>query len=117
MKEFLLLFRGGDAERKQLSPEQIEAHMKRWQDWIGSIARKNILVGAQPLESGGRVLKGTSKKLTDGPFMEGKEVLGGYVLLKANTIEEATEIAKGCPNLEAESGTVEIREIGVMQAM
>ncbi len=117
MKEFLLLFRGGDAERTQLSPEQIQAHMKRWQDWIGGIAQKNILVGAQPLENGGKVLKGTSKKLTDGPFMEGKEVLGGYVLLKANTIEEATEIAKGCPNLESESGTVEIREIGTMTAM
>jgi len=117
MKEFLLLFRGGDAERKQLSPEQIQAHMKHWQDWIGSIAQKNILVGAQPLESGGKVLKGTSKRLTDGPFMEGKEILGGYVLLKANTIEEATEIAKGCPNLETESGTVEIREIGTMTAM
>lgn len=117
MKEFLLLFRGGDAERRQLSPEQIGAHMQRWQDWIGGIAQKDRLVGAQPLESGGKVLRGTSKKLTDGPFMEGKEVLGGYVLLKADTIEQATEIAKGCPNLEAESGTVEIREIGSMQPM
>jgi hypothetical protein len=117
MKEFLLLFRGGDTERKQLSPEQIEAHMKRWNEWIGSIAQKNILVGAQPLENGGKVLKGTSKKLTDGPFMEGKEILGGYVLLKAATIEEATKIAEGCPNLEAETGSVEIREIGTMTAM
>ncbi|MBA3662712.1 MAG: hypothetical protein H0W61_00700 [Bacteroidetes bacterium] len=116
MKEFLLLFRGGDAERKHLSPEQIEAHMKRWQDWIGSIAQKNILVGAQPLINTGKVISGTSKKLTDGPFMEGKEILGGYVLLKAGTIEEAAEIANGCPNLEAESGTVEIREVGTMTA-
>lgn len=117
MKEFLLLFRGGDAERKQLSPEQIQAHMKRWQDWIGSIAQKGILVGAQPLESGGKVLKGKAKKLTDGPFIEGKEMLGGYVLLKAATIEEATETGAGCPNLEFETGTVEVREIGAMPAM
>ncbi|MCW3105166.1 MAG: hypothetical protein JWO09_3606 [Bacteroidetes bacterium] len=116
MKEFLLLFRGGDAERKHLSPDQIEAHMKRWQEWIGSIAQKNLLINAQPLVQGGKVITGTSKKLTDGPYMEGKEILGGYVLLKANSIEEASEIGLGCPNLEAESGTVEIREIGSMTA-
>ena len=116
MKEFLLLFRGGDAERQHLSPEQIQAHMKHWNDWIGGIAQKNILVGAQPLENGGKVLRGTAKKLTDGPFMEGKEVLGGYVLLKANTIEDATKIAEGCPILVAETGSVEVREIGTMSA-
>ena len=117
MKEFILLFRGGDTERKQLSPEQIQAHMKRWQDWIGSIAQKELLVGAQPLEEGGKVLKGTAKKLTDGPFIEGKEILGGYVLLKANHIDDAIMIAEGCPNLELETGTVEVREIGTMAAM
>jgi hypothetical protein len=114
MKEYLLLFRGGDTERKQLSPEQIEAHMKRWQEWIGGIARKEQFVGGQPLLNDGKVLKGSSKKLTDGPFMEGKEIVGGYVLIKANSMEDAIKISEGCPNLEAESGTVEIREIGVL---
>ncbi len=114
MKEYLLLFRGGDTERKQLSPEQIEAHMKRWQEWIGGIAQKEQFVGGQPLLNDGKVLKGSSKKLTDGPFMEGKEIIGGYVLIKATSMEEAIKIAEGCPNLEAESGTVEIREIGEM---
>lgn len=117
MKEYLLLFRGGDTERKHLSPEQIEAHMKRWQDWIGSIAQSGKLVGAQPLTPEGKVLKGTSKKLTDGPFIEGKEILGGYVLIKADNFEEAVKISEGCPNLESESGTVEIREIGTMSAV
>ncbi len=117
MKEFLLLFRGGDAERKQLSPEQLQAHMGRWQEWIGGIASKNILLGAQPLENGGKVLKGPSKKLTDGPFVEGKEILGGYVLIKSTSVEEAVTIAEGCPVLEAESGTVEVREIGTMSAV
>jgi hypothetical protein len=117
MKEFLLLFRGGDAERKQLSAEQIQAHMKRWQEWIAGIAEKNNLLGAQPLENGGKVLRGTSKLVTDGPYMEGKEILGGYVLLKANTIEDALKVAEECPNLETESGSVEVREIGTMTAM
>jgi len=117
MKEYLLLFRGGDAERKHLSPKEIEAHMKRWQEWIGSIAQSGHLTGAQPLTNEGRVIKGTSKKLTDGPFIEGKEILGGYVLIKASGFDEAVKISEGCPNLEAESGTVEIREIGTMSAI
>ena len=117
MKEYLLLFRGGDAERQQLSPAQIEAHMKRWQDWIGGIAQSGRLSGAQPLTSEGRVLKGASKKLTDGPFMEGKEILGGYVLVKATNFDEALKVAEGCPNLELESGSVEVRETGTMQAV
>lgn len=111
MKDFLLLFRGGDTERKQLSPEQIEAHMKRWQEWIGSLVAQERFIGGQPLTGGGKVLSGTAKKITDGPFMEGKEVIGGYVHIKAASLEEATELAKNCPNLEAETGTVEVREI------
>lgn len=114
MKDFLLLFRGGDSERKQLSPEQAEAHMKRWQDWIGDMAKQERFMGGQPLLSGGKVLSGTTKKLTDGPFIEGKEVIGGYVHVKATDLEEAVQLGKGCPNLEMESGTVEVREIGTM---
>jgi hypothetical protein len=117
MKEFLLLFRGNDAERKHLSPEQMQETMKRWQQWIEDIAQKEQLAGAQPLESAGKVIRGTAKKLTDGPYMESKEVLGGYVLLKVKNIEEAIKISEECPILETESGTVEIREIGTMSAM
>ncbi len=117
MKEYLLLFRGGDTERKQLSPEQIQEHVKRWQEWIGDLAKKDQFMNGQPLESTGKVLKGTSKKVTDGPFVEGKEVVGGYVIIKANNMDEAIKISEGCPNLEAESGTVEIREIGYLHAV
>ncbi len=116
MKDYLLLFRGGDAERKQLSPEQLEANMKRWQQWIGGIAQQEKYMGGQPLEAGGKVLTGTSKKLTDGPFMEGKEILGGYVHIKVSDMDEAVQISEGCPILEHETGTVEIREIGTMSA-
>jgi hypothetical protein len=116
MTDYLLLFRGGDTERQQLSPEQAQAHMGRWQTWIGELAQKGQFIGGQPLVKEGKVLSGTAKKLTDGPFIEGKEIIGGYVHVKVASIEDAIEIAKGCPNLEAESGTVEIREIGSMSA-
>ena len=117
MKEFLLLFRSDDAERTQMSPEQMQENMKQWQQWIGSIAAKEQLVGAQPLESAGKVIRGTAKKLTDGPYMEGKEVLGGYVLVKVKDLDEAVKISQDCPILISESGTVEVREIGTMSAM
>ena len=116
MKEFLLLFRGGDAERKQMSPEQKQEQMKRWQDWIVSIVQKDQFIGGQPLAKEGKVLKGVSKKVTDGPFIEGKEIVGGYVLIKAKDMNGAVKISEGCPNLETENGSVEIREIGTMSA-
>jgi hypothetical protein len=115
MKEYLLLFRSDSAERSALSPAELEANMSRWAKWISGIAEKEMMVGAQPLEREGKVVRGPSKKLTDGPFMEGKEVLGGYVLLKANSYDEAVAIANGCPILEHESGTVEVREVGTME--
>ena len=117
MKEFLLLFRSDDAERNHLSPEQMQENMQHWQQWIGGIAQKEQLVGAQPLEASGKVMRGTAKKITDGPFMESKEVLGGYVLVKVKDMDEAIKISEGCPILQMKSGTVEIREIGTMSAM
>jgi hypothetical protein len=116
MQEFLLLFRGGDTERQTLSPEQIQAHMQRWQEWIGGLAQQERFIAGQPLTSAGKVLSGTDQKLTDGPFIEGKEIIGGYVQVWAADFDEAVQIARGCPNLEAESGTVEIRQIGDMNA-
>ena len=114
MKEFLLLFRSHEADRKNNTPEETQARMNKWQQWIGGLAQSGNMLGAQPLAPEGRVLRGTSKKLTDGPFMEGKEVLGGYVLLKAGDYDEAVKISEGCPILDDENGTVEIRETTTM---
>jgi hypothetical protein len=112
MKEFLLLFRGADTEREAMSAEEKEAHMKRWTDWVGTIAAQGKFGGGHPLRSdGGKVLKGRSKQMSDGPFIEGKEIIGGYILVKVENEAEAIAIANDCPNLEADSGTVEIREI------
>ncbi|MEI6409581.1 MAG: YciI family protein [Bacteroidota bacterium] len=114
MKEFLLLFRGGGTERRELSPEQIEEHLNRWQEWIRGLAEDNRLGGGQPLLPEGKVLQGRQQKLTDGPFMEGKEIVGGFVILRAADIEEAVQMSRHCPNLEFEGGLVEIREIGTL---
>lgn len=111
MKEYLFLFRGGDGKTLQQSPEKWQAHMQKWMQWMGDLAQKQKFLGAQPLSISGKQVIGNKKVVTDGPFMEGKEMVGGYLMCKADTYEEAVEIAKGCPILEFDDGIVEVREI------
>ena len=111
MKDYLLLFRGGEAKTERQSPERWQAHMQKWAAWMGGLQQQGKLVGAQPLDESGKQVKGTRKIVTDGPFMEGKEIVGGYLQCKASSYEEALEIAKGCPILDFDSGIVEVREI------
>lgn len=112
MKEFLLVFRRGavDGEPQQLSPEQIQAMMKPWQDWMGSLAAQNKLVSAgNRLESDGKVVK-SNAVITNGPYVEIKESIGGYTIIRADSLDEASELSKGCPILTI-GGSVEVRAI------
>jgi hypothetical protein len=112
MKEYLFLFRGtsGRTEMEQ-SPEAAQDHMQKWMQWMGGLAEQGKLGGAQPLNLTGKQVTGNKKVVTDGPFMEGKEMVVGYLICKTDTYEEAVEIAKGCPILEYDDGKVEVREI------
>ncbi len=114
MKEFMYIFRGSIQNERDfvnLSPAQMEAEMKKWNKWMGDLAQKGKLISGQPLLPEGKVLKGVSRKVTDGPFTEGKDIVGGYLLIKANDLQDAVELSKGCPTLEGAEGTVEVREI------
>lgn len=115
MKEFLLIFRREDTPLETaMSPEQIQNMMKPWQDWIGSMAAQNKLVSAgNRLESSGKVVK-PGKMVTDGPYVELKEAIGGYTIVRAASLEEAAELAKGCPILQI-GGNVEVRTIIAMK--
>lgn len=108
MKEYLFLFRGGDMPE---APEAAQAHMQKWMEWMGELSKQGKFVGAQPLDKNGKNVSGSKKMVTDGPFMEGKEMVGGYLICKAGSLDEAVEISKGCPILEYETGIVEVREI------
>ena len=108
MKEYLFLFRGGNME---LSPEEGQVHMQRWMQWMDGLGKEGKFVGAQPLNKTGKQVTGNKKVVIDGPCMEGKEMVGGYLICKATSLDEAVEISKGCPILEFETGTVEVREI------
>jgi hypothetical protein len=108
MKEYLYLFRGGDMS--PLTEEQKNAHLKKWGDWIGALAKEGKYVGGDPLGKESRSISGKKKVISDGPFAEAKEVVGGYLIVKADSLEEATEMAKGCPTYEID-GITEIRDI------
>jgi len=110
MKEFALLFRQPDYDYSDLSETEYQAVVKKWQDWVGGIAAEGKFVnkGAR-LAVDGKVLK-AGGVVTDGPFVEIRERLGSFIVVKADSIEEATTLAHGCPVLDR-NGSVEIREI------
>ncbi|HZY82299.1 MAG TPA: YciI family protein [Cyclobacteriaceae bacterium] len=115
MKEFLLIYRreAVAGSLQQMSPEQLQNMMKPWQDWMGSLAAQNKLVDKGfRLEGDGNVVKPDSI-VTNGPYVETKEAVGGYSIIKAKDLKEAGELAKGCPILKV-GGSVEVRAIIAM---
>ena len=113
MKEFLLLFRMDVKGAALRSPEEMQASMKMWMDWIGGIAAQNKLVDrGNRLTAEGKVVQ-PNNLITDGPYTEIKESLGGYTIIKANSFDDAAEMSKGCP-IFSMGGSVEVREIDLM---
>ena len=113
MDEFMLIFRHEDGNTVA-SPEQIQAWMKQTMDWIGGIAAQNKFSGGNglPFDDARVVRKKNSKNVvTNGPFGEIKETIGGYIVVKAESADEAVEFAKGCPVLQGEGNSVEVRKI------
>ena len=96
---YMLFFRNSRPENYQhLSAEQRQQLMMRWNSWYDGLARAGKAVEGQPLELETRVV--TGERVTDGPFAEAKEAIGGYVKLIVGSLEEATEIARAHPALE-----------------
>lgn len=114
MKTFMLLFRGSIQNEQaflQQTPEEMQKEMALWNVWMEGIAKQGKLIGGEPLFPHGKVLRGTAKTVTDGPFTEGKDICGGYLVIKSESYDDAVAISKGCPTLNADSGSVEVREI------
>src|SRR5476651_1571169 len=108
MENFVLLFRQPDADDSQISAAEMQATFKKWDDWFGGIAAQGKVsnMGIR-LDSLGKVLK-AGGVITDGPFVEIRERLNGFIVVKADSLEEAITLAHGCPILDID-GTVEIR--------
>ena len=110
MKDFVLIFRNESFPEVNLTPEGTMSVTKDWENWIGGIAAQNKLVSpGKRLGNEGRVVK-PGNVITNGPFAEIKELIGGLSIISADSIEQATEMAKGCPILKI-GGNVEVRDI------
>lgn len=109
---FMLLFRNAGPEtHSHLSAAEKAAMAKKWNDWFEGLAAQGKVEHARPLELGGRVVSGPGgARITDGPYAEGKEVVGGYFFLTVADLDEATRIAQQCPGL-AVGLTVEVRPV------
>lgn len=110
MKEFMFLFRQPSYDHSQTSPADMQDLYRKWQDWVGGIASQGRLVQTGiRLADEGKVLR-AGGVITDGPFVEIRERLGSFMVIKATDLEEATGLANGCPALDA-GGSVEIRPL------
>lgn len=109
MYEFALIFRMDIITEP--TTEQMEIFMKKWEGWIDDIAAKNKLTDwGKKLSNEGRVIR-PNNILTDGPYIEKKESVTGYIIIRASGFDEAVNIAKGCPILQGGGTCVEVRRV------
>lgn len=107
MSDFLYLYRGGDSNR---TPEEMQQSMHKWMAWFGDLgANGKLKAGGEPLERTGKVVKKRTT-ITDGPYAEVKDLVGGYSIIQAKDIDEAAKLAADCPIFDV-GGFVEVRPI------
>jgi len=106
----MLLFRGSDVYQPGQSPEALQALKQKMMYWVGDLSKKGVHVASEPLQPIGKQVSGIKKTITDCPFGESKEIIGGCTIVQAKDINEAIEIAKGCPLLES-NANIEVRPI------
>jgi hypothetical protein len=116
MPQFMMLLYDTPAMQQAwagFSPEEMEAGIQLYAAWSEGLAARGKLRGGDKLrDREGRVVRGAGdeQRVTDGPFAEAKEVLGGFFVIEADDYEEALELTRDCPHLEF-GGTVEIRAV------
>lgn len=110
MPNYLFVYRSEPFDFSKVSPEDMQKSMDRWSAWVSKGFQEGWLVDAgDALMPEGKVVN-KDRVVTDGPFMEAKELVGGYGVIKAASIDEAIVYAKDCPNID-EGGSVEIRQM------
>jgi hypothetical protein len=108
--EYLLLLRNTQLE-KRLSLQEMQEAMGKFTGWFAKLSEDGKLKAGQPLDDGGKVITGKqSRTVSDGPFAESKEAVGGYVIVFAEDIDEAVRLAEACPLLDY-GALVEVRPI------
>ena len=108
MSEYVFLYRGAS---RPSAPQDAQQIMQKWVTWFQELGAKgHIKDRGQPLEATGKVVARGTRVVTDGPFAEAKDLIGGYTLIEAKDLAEAAELSKGCPIFERD-GFVEVRPV------
>ena len=113
MDEFIVMMRLDLLTKSaQPTPEQMKVYMQRYHTWVDGIVAQGKFVGGTGLAPEGKVLK-PNNVITDGPFAEIKESIAGFILIRATDLDEAVQLARGCPILNGEGNSVEVRKVVV----
>ena len=110
MAKFLFVYRNTTQSYGSMSPEEMQQMLQKWQNWISEGVRQGWMVEpGDGLKQEGRVIN-AKKVVSDGPFIEVKEMVGGFSIVQADTIDAAADLAKGCP-IFLRGGSVEVRPL------
>ena len=105
-----------ETEAGVMPSEKLLTEMGRYNEELVKAGVMQAGEGLHPSSKGARVkFSGSKRTATDGPFGETKDLVGGYLLVTATNLDAATELARGCPILESENGSVEVREVREMK--
>lgn len=105
-----MIFIGASYDEANLSPEASEKKMQEWMAWVEDLKQQDLYINGKPLLPHAKRVSGQDRVVTDGPFVESNELVGGYFLFKAKDMQHALELTAGYPDYEL-GGTVEVREI------
>jgi hypothetical protein len=106
MEKFMLIFHGGISPND--SPEQMQENMNKWLAWVDKLAKAGVYAGGEPLLRGGKLV--SQSGVTDGPYTEGKEVVGGYFIVNAATFDDAVALCSDYPDFSY-GGTIQVRQV------
>ncbi len=109
MKDFMLIFQGPDYEKIGLSPEEVQLQMEKWFAWVAKLQAANLYKGGEALHPHGKIVT-SPNVVSDGPFAEAKELVGGYFIVTAQDYEQAIQIANDFPDFKYD-GKVQVREV------
>lgn len=113
MSQFMILLRNEDVDFAAFSPEDYQKLVNHFEEWNGKLKSAGKLIGSGNLKGDAKTLRAKNgKTVIDGPYSETKEALAGFFLIHADRLDEAVQLAHGCPFLGI-GGSVEVRETGL----
>ena len=118
MSQFVFLFRSTEAGQREAmgTPERAQRSLQTWLAWIHDLeAKGHLKERGHPMDRNGRVVRGKDKLVTDGPYVEAKDIVLGFIVVAAASLDEAVGLASGCPIVEG-GGSVEVRPVATLPA-